>query len=154
MGFGLSQIEKWPNIFIEIYRISRLKSLAIFMIGCSGCIETYKGRIRTWLGTISLIQSTVRWCSDQSLPAIFWNPWSNKSEWWPPEGDNPWNLLFSSQMSNCSKDSSAFFIVKFDIKLFYLFSNIWLTNLPKMVGTSIVLTRVEYVVMVHGSANE
>ena len=31
--------------------------------------------------------------------ALFGNPWSNKSEWWPPEGDNPWNLLFSSQIS-------------------------------------------------------
>ena len=28
--------------------------------------------------------------------ALFGSPWSNKSEWWPPEGDNPWNLLFSS----------------------------------------------------------
>ena len=27
---------------------------------------------------------------------LFRKPWSNKSEWWPPERDNPWNLLFSS----------------------------------------------------------
>ena len=46
MGSGLSQIKKWPNIFIEIYRISSFKSLAIFMIGCSGCIETYKDMAR------------------------------------------------------------------------------------------------------------
>ena len=35
---------------------------------------------------------------------LFENPWSNKSEWWPPEGGNPWNLLFSSWMvfeQNC-----------------------------------------------------
>ena len=38
---------------------------------------------------------TVRWLSVQSQPAIFKNPWSNKSLWWPPEEDNPWNLLFS-----------------------------------------------------------
>ena len=43
---------------------------------------------------------TIRWRSNQSQPANFWNPWSNKSEWWPPEGDTPWNLLFSSQMFN------------------------------------------------------
>ena len=42
------------------------------------------------------IPITVRWRSDQAKPAIFWNPWSNKSEWWPPERDNPWNLWFSS----------------------------------------------------------
>ena len=29
---------------------------------------------------------------------LFGNPWSNKSEWWPPEGDNSWNLLFSSRI--------------------------------------------------------
>ena len=28
---------------------------------------------------------------------LFGKPWSNKSEWWPPERDNPWNLLFSSR---------------------------------------------------------
>ena len=50
------------------------------------------------LGTISLIQSFIRSRSDQSHPAIFWNPWSNKSEWWPPEGDNPWSLLFTSYL--------------------------------------------------------
>ena len=38
-----------------------------------------------------------RWCCSR---ALFGNLWSNKSEWWLPEGDNnPWNLLFSSQMS-------------------------------------------------------
>ena len=36
-----------------------------------------------------------RWCCSHGL---FGNPWSNKSEWWPPEGDNPWNLLFSSRI--------------------------------------------------------
>ena len=42
---------------------------------------------------------TVKWRSDQSQPAIFWNPWSNKSGWWLSEGDNPWNLKFSSWMN-------------------------------------------------------
>ena len=38
----------------------------------------------------------VRWrCSR----ALFGNPWSNKSEWRPPEGDNPWNLLCSSRIA-------------------------------------------------------
>ena len=36
---------------------------------------------------------SARWrCSH----VLFGSPWSNKSEWWPPEGDNPLNLLFSS----------------------------------------------------------
>ena len=75
-------------------------------------------RCITWLGTISLIQSTIRWRSDQSVPAIFWNPWSHKSEWWPPEGDNPWFLLFSIRIvpslnlhTNFSlKNESKFFL--------------------------------------------
>ena len=41
---------------------------------------------------------TFRWRSDQSQPAIFWNPWSNKSEWWPPKGDKLWSLLLSSRI--------------------------------------------------------
>ena len=45
------------------------------------------------------MQNTVRWRSNQSQPAIFWNPWSNNSEWWPPEGDNPWNLFISSRIN-------------------------------------------------------
>ena len=31
---------------------------------------------------------------------LFGNPWSNESEWWPPEGDNPRIFLFSSQIKN------------------------------------------------------
>ena len=57
-----------------------------------------------------MIQSTIRWRSDQSLPVNFWNPWSNKSEWWLQEGDNPWNLLFSSRIvarSNSSAESKT-----------------------------------------------
>ena len=48
---------------------------------------------------------TVRWHFDQFLPAIFWNPWSNKSEFWLPERDNPWILLFSSQIKWALKNS-------------------------------------------------
>ena len=37
--------------------------------------------------------------------ALFGNHWSNKSEWWPLEGDKPWNLLFSSRFgANFSPD--------------------------------------------------
>ena len=33
---------------------------------------------------------SARWrCSH----ALFGNPWSNKSEWWPPEGDNPFKFV-------------------------------------------------------------
>ena len=35
-------------------------------------------RLTTWLGTISSIQSTIRWRFDQSVPAIFWNPGQTK----------------------------------------------------------------------------
>ena len=40
--------------------------------------------------------------SDGTL--IFWYPWSNKSEWWPSEWDNPWNLLFISYQSETTHE--------------------------------------------------
>ena len=46
-----------------------------------------------------MVFQLARWrCS----PALFGNPWSNKTEWWQPEGGNPWNLLFSSWISTGS----------------------------------------------------
>ena len=39
---------------------------------------------------------SARWPCSRML---FGNPRSNKSEWWPSEGDNPWNLLFSSRIA-------------------------------------------------------
>ena len=47
---------------------------------------------------------SVRWrCSR----ALFGNPWSNESEWWPPEGENPWNLLFSIRIQAQTKSNQG-----------------------------------------------
>ena len=48
------------------------------------------------------MQNTVRWRSDWLVGAkagrFLGTPWSNESDANPPEGDNPRNLLFSSQI--------------------------------------------------------
>ena len=52
------------------------------------------------------MQDTVRWRSDQLDGAVVGSflgtPWSNESDANPPEGDNPRNLLFSSQIGSRS----------------------------------------------------
>ena len=76
-------------------------------------------------------RSIIRWGSDQSQPVIFnWNPWSNKSEWWSPEGDNPWNLLFSSRIEYfhvsklllCKCCCLGALILEWDVKKFFTFN--------------------------------
>ena len=39
--------------------------------------------------------------------ALFGNTWSNKSEWWLPEGENPWNLLFSIRIQAQTKSNQG-----------------------------------------------
>ena len=85
-------------------------------------IQLYKNIARYNLINTRYIPSdgipiTIRWRSDQFQPAIFWNPWSNKSEWWLPEGDNPWNLLFSSQIP--SKNCMAYFVLFIDFSTYF-----------------------------------
>ena len=47
---------------------------------------------------------SARWrCSH----ALFGNPWSMKSEWWPQKGDNLWNLFFSSRIKQRKGNTSA-----------------------------------------------
>ena len=118
---GQCQIRKRPSLSDTVYIYLLLCSgmFVSFLAGlgqkssptwiCFTQIETYNNIARYNLIDTKYHQMafrspsegapiTVRWRSDQSQPAIFLNTWSNKSEWWPPEGDNPWNLLFSSQI--------------------------------------------------------
>ena len=82
---------KWPQnlqvkTLLQMYyritcRIDKINNIAKYNL-----IDTNYHQIAFWLA---------RWLCSRTLSG---NLWSNKSEWWPPEGDNLWN--FSSQINS------------------------------------------------------
>ena len=86
------KVEGWPTL--------GQNDLIVLFCGYSESHSAAKQRLDHCKIMSDGVLITVRWRSDRSQPAIFWNPWSNKSEWWPPEGDNSWNLLFSSWIAD------------------------------------------------------
>ena len=97
-----TELVKWncppfPVCKVQIFWEGQ-KFWKIFYILCFDIIDNINNIARYNLSDKKYRQMVFRSARWSCSRAMFGNPWSNKSEWWLPEGDNPWNLLFSSRI--------------------------------------------------------
>ena len=99
LGFSLvsdfvHNVESRSKVCSSFTTIDKMNKIARYNL-----IDTKYHQMAFWLA---------RWCCSYVLLG---NPWSNKSKWRPPEGDNQWNLLFSSRMIALKLLVPTYFII-------------------------------------------